>query len=57
MMDVLMIIVIVAIVIYPKQNTFIDQFKFKIGLKGFEVDVRTKEKNCPPDQDDSSNPN
>lgn len=53
-MDVLMIVGIVAIVIYPRRDTFIDKFKFKIGLKGLEVDISAKEKSCSPYQDDNS---
>ena len=54
--NVLMIIVVVAITLYPRKDTFIDRFKFKAGLKGVEVDVSTKEKNGPPNKSDRSNP-
>lgn len=50
--NVLMIIVVVAIALYPRKDTFIERFKFKAGLKGVEVDISTKEKSDPPDEDD-----
>ncbi|NLI90213.1 MAG: hypothetical protein GX366_07395 [Epulopiscium sp.] len=54
-MDVLMIIVVIAFVIYPQRNTFIEKFKLTAGLKGIEVDISTKEKNGPPNKSDRSN--
>lgn len=53
-MDVLMIIVVIAIALYPQKDTFIEKFKFKVGLKGIEVDVCTKEKNGTPSNDRSN---
>lgn len=53
--SVLMIIVVIAIAIYPQKDTFIEKFKFKVGLKGIEVNVSTKEKNGPPSKSDRSN--
>ena len=49
---VLMIIVVLAIALYPRKDTFIDKFKVKAGLKGIEVDISTKEKNGPPEKSD-----
>ena len=51
---VLMIIVVIAIVIYPKQGTFIEKVKFKGSFKSFEIEISTKQKNCPPTKKDSS---
>lgn len=53
---VLMISVIIAIVIYPQRNTFVDKFKFKLGFKGFEFEFSAKEKNDPPYESDRSHP-
>ena len=53
--NVLMTIVVIAIVLYPRKDTFIDKFKFKAGLKGVEVDISTKEKSDPPSKDDHFN--
>ena len=54
MMDyVLMIILAIAVVIYPKKNVFIDKFKFK--ALGLHIEISAKEKNCPPAKKDSSN--
>lgn len=50
-----MIIVVIAFVIYPQRNTFIEKFKLTAGLKGIEVDISTKEKNGPPNKSDRSN--
>ena len=56
MMDtVLMIVLAIAIVIYPRKGTFIDKFKLK--ALGLHIEFSTKEKNCPPCKDDSSNRN
>ena len=53
--NVLMIIVVVAIALYPRKDTFIVKFKVKAGLKGIEVDISTKEKNGPPYKSDRFN--
>ncbi|MBC8580928.1 hypothetical protein [Zhenhengia yiwuensis] len=52
---VLMIVLAIAIVIYPRKGTFIDKFKLK--ALGLHIEFSTKEKNCPPCKDDSSNRN
>lgn len=55
-MEVLKIISMIALVIYLiRRDIFISKVKFKAGLKGIEFEMSTKEKNCPPYQDDSSN--
>lgn len=48
--NVLMIVVVLAIALYPRQDTFIDKFKIKVGLKGVEVDLSTKEKTVHPEK-------
>ncbi|MGL5649126.1 MAG: hypothetical protein ACRDDY_14890 [Clostridium sp.] len=50
-----MLILVIGIILYPKKDTFIDKFKFKIGCRGIELEVSAKEKNDPPDEDDRSN--
>ena len=55
-MDVLKIILGIACVIYLiRKDIFIQKLSFKAGFKGIEIDVSTKEKNCPPAKKDSSN--
>ena len=55
MMDVLKVISVIALVIYlMRRDIFVAKVKFKAGLKGIEFEMSAKEKNCPPDQDDSS---
>ncbi len=55
-MDVLKIIVMMALAIYLiRKDVFISRFKFKLGFKGMEVDISTKEKNGAPSQADRSN--
>ncbi|MFR2839397.1 MAG: hypothetical protein ACLTBU_09910 [Zhenhengia sp.] len=54
-MLILGIAVVLAIVVYPKKDTFIEKVKFKGSFKSFELEISAKEKNCPPYQDDSSN--
>lgn len=54
-MIILVIIIAVAIIIYPKKDTFIEKFKLKSDYKSFELEICTKQKNCPPDKSDSSN--
>ncbi|MBC8581243.1 hypothetical protein [Zhenhengia yiwuensis] len=54
-MDVLKMISVIALVIYlMRRDIFVAKVKFKAGLKGIEFEMSAKEKNCPPDQDDSS---
>lgn len=53
--NVLMIIVVLAIALYPRKDTFINKFKVKAGLKGIEVDISTKEKSGPPNESDRFN--
>ena len=50
-----MIIMAIIIVVCPRRGTFIDKFKFQVGLKGIEFDMSAKQKNCPPVTKDSSN--
>ncbi len=50
--SVLMIVLAIAIVIYPRKGTFIDKFKLK--ALGLHIEISAKEKNRPPYQDDSS---
>lgn len=49
------IVVAVVIIIYPKKDTFIEKFKLKGNYKSFELEICTKQKNCPPAKEDSSN--
>ena len=52
-MDIVpMIIIAILIVVCPRKGTFIDAFKFRLGC--IELNMSTKEKNCPPGKDDSS---
>ncbi len=54
MMDsVLMIVLVIAIVIYPRKGTFIDKFKLK--ALGLHIEFSTKEKNGPSSKNDRSN--
>ena len=54
-MDVLKMISVIALVIYlMRRDIFVAKVKFKAGLKGIEFEMSAKEKNYPPDQDDSS---
>lgn len=52
-----MIIMAIVIVVCPRRGTFIDKFKFKVGLKGIEFDMSIKEKSVPPGQSEHSNQN
>ncbi|HHX62290.1 MAG TPA: hypothetical protein GX707_16495 [Epulopiscium sp.] len=52
---VLMIIAVLAIILYPQKDTFINKFKVKANLKGIEVNISTKEKNGPPYKSDRFN--
>ena len=55
MMDVLKMISMIALVIYlMRRDIFVTKVRFKAGLKGIEFEMSAKEKNCPPNQDDSS---
>ena len=55
MMDVRKMISMIALVIYlMRRDIFVTKVRFKAGLKGIEFEMSAKEKNCPPDQDDSS---
>ena len=55
-MDIVpMIIIAILIVVCPRKGTFIDAFKLRFGC--IELNMSTKEKNCPPAKDDSSNQN
>lgn len=54
-MDVLMIIGVIAFVIYPKKNVFIDEFVFTLKAIGLHIKISAKEKNDPPSQSDRSN--
>ena len=57
-MDIVpMIIMAIVIVVCPRRGTFIDKFKFKVGLKGIEFDMSIKEKSVPPGQSEHSNQN
>ena len=51
--SVLMIVLVIAIVIYPRKGTFIDKFKLK--ALGLHIEISAKEKDCPPAKKDSSN--
>lgn len=54
-MDVLKMISVIVLVIYLiRHDIFVAKVKFKVGLKGIEFEMSAKEKNCPPNQDDSS---
>lgn len=56
MENVLMIICGIAIAIYLiRKDIFVSKVKFKAGLKGIEFEMSAKEKNCPPENSDSSN--
>ena len=59
MMDfVPMTILVIAVAMYlMRKDIFVSKVKFKAGLKGIEFEMSAKEKNCPPNQDDSSNHN
>ena len=51
-----MITLVIAVAIYlMRKDIFVSKVKFKAGLKGVEFEMCAKEKNCPPDKDDSSN--
>ena len=54
LMIVLIIAIAVAIIVYPRKDTFIEKFKLKGNYKYFELEIRTKQKNCPPVKKDSS---
>lgn len=54
-MLILGIAVVLAIVVYPKKDTFIEKVKLKGSFKSFELEISAKEKNCPPENNDSSN--
>ena len=53
--NVLMIIIVISIAIYPKKNTFFEKIKFKATFKSFEFEVSTKEKSDPPAKTEHSN--
>lgn len=55
LMTILVIVIALAIIIYPKKDTFIDKVKLKGSFKSFELEISAKQKNCPPDKRDSSN--
>ena len=46
---------VVAVVVYPRRDTFIERFKFKGNYKSFELEIRTKQKERPTHQSDRSN--
>ncbi len=48
-----MIIIVIAIAIYPKKDTFFEKIKFKAF--GFEFETSTKEKSAPPAKKEHSN--
>jgi hypothetical protein len=54
LMMILGIVIAVAIIIYPRKDTFIEKLKLKGNYKSFELEIRAKQKNCPPKQSDSS---
>lgn len=54
-MTILVIVIALAIIIYPKKDTFIDKVKLKGSFKSFELEISAKQKNCPPVTKDSSN--
>lgn len=51
---ILIVAIVIAIVIYPKKDTFIEKFTFKGSLKSFELEICTKQKNDPPRKSDRS---
>ncbi|MDA3731720.1 hypothetical protein PBV87_09545 [Niameybacter massiliensis] len=53
----LMIIIVIGIIIYPRRNTFFDKIKLKASLKGFEFEISAKEKSVPPCKREHSNRN
>lgn len=56
-LGVVIIVIAIAVVIYTKRDTFIKKFKLKSNYKSFELEIRAKQKNCPPIKKDSSNSN
>lgn len=49
---VLMIVLAIAIVIYPRKGIFIDKFKLK--ALGLHIEISAKEKNGPSSKNDRS---
>ena len=48
-----MIVLVIAMVIYPRKGIFIDKFKLK--TLGLHIEISAKEKNDPPSESDRSN--
>ncbi|MDA3731685.1 hypothetical protein PBV87_09370 [Niameybacter massiliensis] len=53
MEHVLMIVLVIAMVIYPRKGIFIDKFKLK--TLGLHIEISAKEKNGSPSKNDRSN--
>jgi hypothetical protein len=54
-MNVLIVIGVIAVVIYPRRNVFIDEFVFTLKAIGLHIKISAKEKNGPPNKSDRSN--
>ena len=55
LMIIFVVVIALAIIIYPKKDTFIDKFKFKGTLKSVELEISTKQKSSPHSNSDRSN--
>lgn len=55
LMIILVIVIALVIIIYPKKDTFIDKVKLKGSFKSFELEISAKQKNDPPGKSDRSN--
>ena len=55
-MELLMMTIAVGLVIYlMRRDIFISNFRLRIRVLGLNLEVKAKEKNCPPSKKDSSN--
>lgn len=45
---ILIVVVAISIIIYPRRDTFIEKFSLKVSYKAFELKIRTKQKNDSP---------
>lgn len=50
LMTILIVAIAIVIVIYPKKDKYIENFKIKGNYKSFELEICTKQKNDPPSQ-------